>query len=181
MPDWQEILARDGPGAWRAAYRITGNSADADECLQEAFLAALEQVRPESVRHWGAFLRCLAAARAVDRLRERRRDPRGEIIDWEAIRGPDAPPARALEEIELAAGLRDALARISPKQAEVFCLHILEGFSYEEIACQLAVSVNAVGVHLHRARKQLRELLAGTLDAPHAAKHDARGPTKEVP
>ena len=41
MPDWDEILTRDGPAVWRTAYRIVGNRADADECVQEAFLSAL--------------------------------------------------------------------------------------------------------------------------------------------
>ena len=40
MPDWQEILSQDGPSAWRTAYRLLGNRADADECFQEACLAA---------------------------------------------------------------------------------------------------------------------------------------------
>ena len=40
MPDWREILSRDGPAAWRTAYRLLGNRADADECFQEACMAA---------------------------------------------------------------------------------------------------------------------------------------------
>ena len=43
MPNWREILGRDGPAAWRTAFRILGNRADADECFQEACLAALEE------------------------------------------------------------------------------------------------------------------------------------------
>ena len=42
MPDWNEILARDGPAVWRTAYRLVGNRADADECFQDVFLAALQ-------------------------------------------------------------------------------------------------------------------------------------------
>ncbi len=32
--DWKTILERDGPTAWRAAYRLLGNAADADDCLR---------------------------------------------------------------------------------------------------------------------------------------------------
>jgi len=67
MPDWDEILTRDGPAVWRTAYRIVGNRADADECVQEAFLHALEISRRKPVQHWCALLQRLAAARAVDR------------------------------------------------------------------------------------------------------------------
>jgi RNA polymerase sigma-70 factor (ECF subfamily) len=166
MPDWQEILSRKGPPAWRAAYRITGNRADADECLQEAFLGALRVARRARVRDWGALLRRLATARAVDRLRERHRGPSGHVADWDSVQAPVAATSRDLETAELAERLRAALGRISPRQAEVFCLHCLEGFSYEEIAQQLAMSVAAVGVHLHRARERLRQLLSSSFDAP---------------
>lgn len=176
MPDWKEILNVKGPAAWRAAYRITGNRADADECLQQAFLGALEYARRVRVRDWDALLRRLATARAVDRVRERCRGSAGPVPDWESIPAPDAAASRDLEDAELADRLRSALTRISPRQAEVFCLHCLEDFSYEEIAQQLTVSVAAVGVHLHRARERLRELLADSLDVP----RDPRAATEDL-
>ena len=166
MPDWQEILSRDGPPAWRAAYRITGNRADADDCLQQALFGALELARRAPIRHWGALLRRLATARALDRLRERCRRPGGPMADWDALECAPAPASRDLEEAELAERLRNALGRISARQAEVFSLHCLEGLTYEEIAGQLGVSVAAVGVHLHRARERLRELVSSVLDGP---------------
>jgi RNA polymerase sigma-70 factor (ECF subfamily) len=62
--------------------------------------------------------------------------------------------------------LREALARLPARQAEVFCLHCLEGWSYHDIARELGASVDSVGVLLHRARKHLRALLADALDVP---------------
>ena len=47
-----------------------------------------------------------------------------------------------------------------PVPVEVFCLHCLEGWSYQEIAEQCELSQGAVGVILHRARKQLQSQLA---------------------
>jgi RNA polymerase sigma-70 factor (ECF subfamily) len=137
---------------------LLGNRADADEVFQEAFLAALEVSRRQPVRRWHALLTHLAAARAVDRLRRRRRYE--AVPDWDAVVGPGAPPARAAEEAELSEWLRDALARIPTQQAEAFCLHCLEGWSYREIARQTGATTDAVGVLLHRARQRLRELLA---------------------
>ena len=161
MPDWEEIVRRDGPAVWRTAYRLLNNPADADECFQEAFVAALEVSRREPVGNWRALLLRLAAARAVDRLRERcRRRSREQATDWNALAGNEPSPSQGAEEAELAQRLRDALAQIPAQQAEVFCLHGLEGWSYQEIAEQLSLSINTVGVLLHRARKRLRELLA---------------------
>jgi RNA polymerase sigma-70 factor, ECF subfamily len=160
MPDWPEILSRDGPAAWRAAYRIVGNRADADECFQEACLAALNVSRRQVVRQWSALLRRLAAARAVDRLRQRRRRrDREQDADVAELAGGISPTER-VEERELAERLRAVLAMIPPQQAELFCLHCLEQWSYQEIADELGISTSRVGVLIHRARAKLARLLA---------------------
>ncbi len=174
MPDWPGIIERDGAAVWRTAYRLLGNRADADECFQEAFLAALEVSRREPVRDWGALLRRLAASRAIDRLRRRYRHGNSPpVADWDALPGPSPLPSQGIEDAELTESLRAALASLPPKQAEAFCLHHLEEWSYREIAGHLAISVDAVGVLLHRARKRLRELLESSPEVPRVA---GRGP-----
>jgi RNA polymerase sigma-70 factor, ECF subfamily len=160
MPDWDEILTRDGPAVWRTAYRIVGNRADADECFQEAFLAALEVSRRGPVGHWCALLQRLAAARAIDRIRNRLRRGRFEpVADWDALGGPAPPPSKSVEDAELSAQLRDAIAELPSNQAEAFCLHVLEGWSYREIAEHLDATIDSVGVLVHRARTRLRHRL----------------------
>src|SRR5207248_1290143 len=69
--DWKLILERDGPIAWRAAYRILGNADDADDCLQDAALAAVQLSHQEPIANCRALLTRMASARAVDRLRKR--------------------------------------------------------------------------------------------------------------
>jgi RNA polymerase sigma-70 factor (ECF subfamily) len=161
MPDWQAILDREGPVVWRTVYRILGHHADAEECFQETFLAALAVSRRAPVQCWRALLQRLAAARAIDRLRQRqRRGGREKTADWDTLSGPVSPPSQSAEEAELTDRLRAALVQLPPQQAEVFCLHCLEGWSYQEIAQHLNLSIDAVGVSLHRARQRLRELLA---------------------
>lgn len=167
MPDWQEILARDGNAVWQTAYRILGNRADADDCFQEAFLAALEVSRREQIQHWRGLLRRLAAVRAVDRLRHRRRwAARQQLCDWEAVPGHEQMPSQTAEDAELSDRLRAALARLPAKQAEVFCLHCLEGWTYEEVASHLTITISSVGVLVHRARKRLGLMLEMTPQVP---------------
>jgi len=179
MPDWDEILAREGPEVWRTAYRIVGNRADADDCFQEAFLAAWEVARRGPVGHWRGLLKRLVAARAVDRLRRRlRQGPREAVADWDALRGPEPPPSKSSEDAELPGRLREALARLPPKQAAAFCLRALDGWSYSEIAEHLGGTTDAIGVLLHRARRRLRLLLAspsGGRESPGPGQ--AAGPT----
>ncbi len=174
MPDWQEIVEREKRAVWQTVYRILGNRADADECFQDAFLAAWEFSRRGPVHNWRALLLRLAAARAVDRLRRRkRRTAREQLADWEAVAGHEPSPPEGALEAELSERLRTALARLAPKQAEIFCLHCLEGWSYQEVAEHLAISVDSVGVLLHRARRRLRQLLDSQGDARRPAGPDA--------
>jgi RNA polymerase sigma-70 factor, ECF subfamily len=180
MPDWQEIVDRDGKAVWQTVYRIVGHQADADECFQEAFLAAWEVSRREQVQNWRALLMRLGAARAVDRLRQRHRHTsRQKTADWDTVASHEPTPSQSAEDSELSEQLRISLARLAPRHAEIFCLHCLEGFSYQEIADQLAITANSVGVLLHRARKQLRLLLDTYSGARRAAvcdSHSTAGP-----
>ena len=160
MVDWKAIVDRDGPAVWRTAYRLLGNRADAEDCFQETFLAALELSRRERIEHPRAVLQRLATARAFDRLRRRYRRARDEArADWDAVAARDPRPPELAEAAELSERLREALAALPGQQAEVFCLHCLEGWSYSEIVGRIGSSTGAVGVALHRARSRLRKLL----------------------
>ncbi len=165
MVDWQGIVGRDGPVVWRTVYRLLGNRADAEDCYQETFLSALDLWRRQPVRNSRAMLQRLATARAMDRLRGRYRNAaRGSIApmgaDCDRTPAVTPGPAESAEAAELSARLREALAALSAKQAEVFCLFSLNGWSYQEIADHLHITLDAVGVLLHRARGKLRLKLA---------------------
>ena len=160
MIDWEGIVSRDGPAVWRTAYRLLGNRADADECFQETFLAALSFSRRADVESWGALLHRLATARAIDRLRQRqRRVTRHELVDFDSVNGHEAEPYQNAQAGELSGRLRSALGKLPERQAEVFCLHALEGWKHDDIARHMEITTDAVGVLLHRARAKLRELL----------------------
>lgn len=163
MVDWDAIVAREGPGVWRTVCRLVGNRADAEDCFQETFLAALPIFRRERVECPQALLQRLATARALDRLRRRYRRARRErtgIADLGELRSDDLQPVQLAESAELSERLRAALATLPPKQAQAFCLFYLDGWDYLRIAADLPASVSAVGVLLHRARHRLRQLLA---------------------
>ena len=178
MIDWEGILRNDGPAVWRTAQRLLGNHADADECFQEAFVSALQlaQQNGEPVRNWRALLVRLATARAVDRLRQRIGRAAHEIDDGRVARLPDddpnSQPGDRAQQAELSARLRDALTHLPPKQADAFCLHCLEGWSYREVAEQLDESVDHVGVLIHRARAALRERIASIIPEASGAVRD---------
>ena len=161
MTDWTTIVDQHGQLVWATAWRLLGNPADALDCYQETFLEAVKVARREPVDNWGALLRHLATARALDSLRARcrrrnRTDPRA---DPAALASCAAGPGQEAEADELAERLRVALAQLPHDQAEVFCLSCMDKLSYREIGERLTLTTNAVGVLLHRARQRLRELL----------------------
>ena len=160
MIDWNELLRREGAAVWRTVYRLVRNQADAEECFQETFLSALEVANRQPVENWPGLLQRLATVRSIDRLRKRlRRMRREEIADLALAESADPGPEQLAEVAELAAALRWALAQLPTRQAEVFCLHELSDWSYQDIAEQFAMSTSAVGVMLHRTRHKLQELL----------------------
>jgi len=161
MIDWDGIVAEHGPMVWRTAYRLLGCAEDTQDCTQDAFLSALRLSRRQRVKNWPALLRHLAMARALDRLRKRiRRDRVNDEptkVDGHADLGPS--PVEQAEADELSSRLREALAQLPPRQAEVFALRFLDDLSYRAIGKALGIKTNAVGVLLHDARVRLRELL----------------------
>lgn len=160
MIDWDGIVTEHGPMVWRTACRLLGRVEDAQDCLQETFLSALKFCRRQRVRNWPALLRRLATSRALDRLRRLVRHRRHEDdADVETLTGRQANPNQAMQAAELAARLREALAELPERQAEVFALHFFEQMEHRQIAQVLRLSANAVGVVLHQARQRLRVLL----------------------
>jgi RNA polymerase sigma-70 factor (ECF subfamily) len=169
MIDWAGILANEGPLVWRALWRLLGDRADVEECFQETFLAALVLSRREAVQSWSAVLCSLANARGLDRLRQRyrtrsRASPPVGFADrdppaFAELACPDAGPVAQAIATELSERLRVALSQLPEKQAEMFVLHALSGWSHRQLAERMQMTENAVGVTLHRVRQRLRELL----------------------
>lgn len=165
MEDWAGIVAGCGDGAWRTAYRLLGNEADASDCLQDAFAAAVAIARRQQVLSWPALLRRLVTTRALDRLRKRIRRKTTRLGPAaEALADPSPGPLRQVQLAEQATRLRESLAHLPPQQAAVFCMRMLDDLSYEQIAEALGISASHVGVLLYRARSALRERFAAARD-----------------
>lgn len=161
MTDWAAVLAEHGPRVWRTAYRVLSHADDAHDCYQETFLAAWQTARTRRIDDWAPLLTCIAARKAIDRLRNRIRAlARTEPLDAIAEPTADVDPATALRMAELLDRLRAGLSELPEKQAEVVWLSCVEGLSHQEIAEQLRIATGEVRVLLHRGRGRLSQRLA---------------------
>src|SRR5262245_42165193 len=160
MSDWEAIVREHGPAVLRAAWRVLRDVQEAEDVAQEVLLE-LYTTRPEAPAADPGLLRCMAVRRALDRLRRRRV---GVSVDGLAVPDPGGGPEAEAVGRELADRLQAGVARLPPRQAEVFCLRFLNELSYDEIAAGLGIRREAVAVALHEARARLRAHLGVSLE-----------------
>ena len=159
------LYRRYADRVYRAAWRVTGNGADAEDVLQTVFLRVMRQedgVLDESQA--GSYLHRAAVNAAVDLLR-RRKAARAESLETReaTLRDPEPGPQAVTEMDELRARVRAALAGLNPRAAEMVVLRYFEGYGNREIAAMLGTSWSTVAVTLHRAKARLRSGLLGDL------------------
>ena len=141
---------------FRAAFRITGNVNDAEDVLQTVFLRLARRDDPGSVQNLESYLYRAAINAALDLLRSRKTS--ASVPLDEVVAPQDAPVFSALSHSpDLRVWLRQALAKLSPRHAEMFALRYLEGYDNREIAQMLDTSQAVVAVTLHRTRGQLQK------------------------
>jgi RNA polymerase sigma-70 factor (ECF subfamily) len=156
MTDWDQMVRQHGPVVFRTAWRILGHAADAEDVVQEVFLQAFQVQQEEAVRSWESLLRRLAAYRALDRLRQRRASLPLEGL---ALASTAGSPEEAAVERDLANRLRDAIARLPPREAAVFCLRYFDDLTSQQISLTLGIQIGAVATALHKARQRLESML----------------------
>jgi RNA polymerase sigma-70 factor (ECF subfamily) len=161
MMDWSQLLEEHGRIVWKTVYRLVNDENEAADCFQETFVAALQYSRSHPIQNWPGLLKRLATAKAIDHLRKQVRTGAislraGSVED--AVDCARSPPG-IVESRELAERVRVELAALPQPQAEACCLRFLEGWTYDEIAAELDLTVNHVGVLLNRAKVSLRERL----------------------
>jgi RNA polymerase sigma-70 factor, ECF subfamily len=140
-----------------------GARRDVEDLVQETFVRAfgsLDSFRGESsLRTW---LFTIARRLLVDRRRSERRRGGGltmqvEVQDVDAITEFTALDAVVADETERR--MREAMARLTPTQREVFTLRVAEGMSYREIAEAAETTEGAARVHYHNAMRAIKEFL----------------------
>jgi RNA polymerase sigma factor (sigma-70 family) len=149
-------LARQyGPTVFRAAWRILGSRAAAEDVQQQLFLRLIESP-PRNVQSWPAWLTTSATRLAIDHLRRQRRWSLLAPL-WKSEDPEDSPDEDA-ERAESARFLRAALAKLNPRDAACFVMRHFHDLAPAAIGAALDMTENHVSVAAHRARKALEKM-----------------------
>ena len=135
--------------------RRLGSQEAAEDVLQEAFIAAYQQLAElRSPERFGAWLCSIADNKA--RMWQRRRITQLNLLD-QLDRA--APPEQEKQEIR--ALVRKAIGRLSAPHRDVIVHHYLKGYSYQQTATLLHLQTGVVKSRLQKARKRLqKEIMA---------------------
>ncbi|MFY9610487.1 MAG: sigma-70 family RNA polymerase sigma factor [Blastocatellia bacterium] len=163
---------------YRTAYRVTGSSADAEDVLQTVFLRLVKRdARRDSAGDGpidlspspGSYLHRAAVNASLDLIRSRARSSSVPIEEVAPVLEDSSSvnPEHERASREMQGHVREALAGLGTKAAEVVVLKYFEGHSNVEIARLLGTSQMVVGVMLHRARTKLRKELGKVLEGSH--------------
>lgn len=142
------------------ALRVLGNMGEAEEVVQEAFLAVWRSGHTYdsskgSTRTW---VLTLVRNRAIDVVRARQRRPVQPLA--ESVDPPDSTdvPLQAALNVD-AERVADALFRLPPEQREVIELAYSSGLTHTEIAAKLTLPVGTVKGRIRLALDRLRMAL----------------------
>ena len=136
------------------ARRILGCNADADDALQDAYVAAFldRHKYDESRASFYTWLYAIVCHRCLGELRHAKTVP---AYEHSIILQP--------EDALIAARLRDRICRevaeLPANEAQMFALHDMEGLGYARIGRMLSTPTSTVAYHVDNARKHLRKRL----------------------
>ena len=163
------LMRRYNQRLFRAARAILRDDADAEDAVQQAYLAAYAHLDQfAGAARFSTWLTRIAIREALGKLRTRKR--RGEVeLDGQAEETmmkdtPDDSPEQLAARRELTGILEGAVDALPEIYRVVFMLREVEQLSTSEAAEVLELSEEAVKVRLHRARAMLRDGLFERVD-----------------
>ena len=158
---WEEVARVYGRKIYNFAYRLTGNSDDAHDLVQEVLLRVhrgLSNYQPGSFEGWLWRITRNAFLDDVRRQKRRPTAPLPEEVDrWSQASTVSADTEYA--RISLGDDIQKALLELPIDFREAVVLCDVVGLSYEEISQAVAVPIGTVRSRIHRGRKILKELL----------------------
>jgi len=174
---FERLVAEHSSDVYALLFRLTTDAEEARDLTQETFLRAFQSINrfrgDASLKTW---IYRIAINQARNRWRWWRRRKRDLTVSLDATdEQREQPLAVTLPNLEAPnpeeetlarereGQLRDALSGLRQSYREAVVLRDVEGFSYEEIAATLQISIGTVKSRISRGRLELRHKLEGSL------------------
>jgi RNA polymerase sigma-70 factor, ECF subfamily len=153
------LVRRHMQRGFSIAYRILGQREDAEDLVQDAFVAALQGIDTfQPGRPFGPWFYRIVVNRSYNALRARDLRETEDLSDNTIDSAPS--PEESVTRADVRRRLTEAMASLPERQRLAVQLFELEGFTSAEIAEILQMPPGTVRWNLHRARKILRASLA---------------------
>ena len=174
---FEHLYKQHSRHVYAMCFRMAGNSSDAEELTQEAFLQVFRKIG--SFRGESAFATWLHRITFNIVLARFRKKKLGEISLEDTFETDNefGTPRKQIGQVDLnmtglfdRLGLNRAITQLPAGCKKMFLLHDVEGYGHEEIAKILGCSVGNSKSQLHKARVRLRKLLRE--QGEHAEKAD---------
>ncbi len=154
---------------YNLCYRMLGESGEAEDATQEAFLRAYLNIeRYDTKRSFKTWVMSIASNHCIDRLRKRRMhyvslddEPTAAAL---ALSSKDLLPEQATLQNERSELFQDLLLQLDPDYRVAVILRYWYDYSYAEIAETMNTTESAIKSRLFRARKSLAEIIGETDD-----------------
>lgn len=161
------LVKRHSRMLFRLAFRMTGNEADADDVVQDAFLRAYQKLATfESRADFGTWIYRIAVHCALDRLEKRRTEESRRVAEetdpeegMVQVADHTPGPERLVLSSEIAALQELAMRGLTPTERTAFVLRHVEERTTDEIAVALNVTPNTAKQSVYRAVQKVRHRL----------------------
>ncbi|MFA6045208.1 MAG: sigma-70 family RNA polymerase sigma factor [Phycisphaerales bacterium] len=167
---YEKLVHETTPRLLAIARRMLPNEDDAQDAVQEGFLAAFKGLPSfDGNSRLSTWLHRIVVNACLMKLRSKRRRPERSIEEilpkfredghaWEPGSAWQSP-TKGLEEKELSARMLEAIDNLPENYRIVLVLRDIQGLDTAETGVIVGLSENAVKTRLHRARQALRELI----------------------
>lgn len=163
---FEELLRQYEKKVYTLCFRMCGNSEDAEEAAQDAFLAlwrGIDRFRQES--SLSTWIYRLATNACIDTLRRRKKQSGSVSLDDEELFvdavDTSPQPQETVEHRETQKLLQEGLSALPEEYRKVLILREIEGLSYTEIAESASIELGTVKSRISRGRSLLRNFLSG--------------------
>ncbi len=155
---YRQIYDRYARAMYNTSLRITGNSADAEDILQESFIDAFEQLQSfEGRSTFGAWLKQIVVYKSIGLLRKKRIIFTELIIEAEDLAEEDSAGENEID--YTVAAIKEAIAGLPDGYRAVLSLYLVEGYDHDEISEILSISHSTVRTQYIRGKQKLLQLL----------------------